>query len=59
MLVARGILTAKDGAAIKRGLKQVQGEIESGTSPLGGLSTSNWLIIGAVAVAAIYFLTRK
>ena len=30
MLVARGILTAKDGAAIKRGLKQVQGEIESG-----------------------------
>src|SRR5471032_3392788 len=30
MLVARGILTAKDGAAIKRGLKQVEGEIESG-----------------------------
>jgi argininosuccinate lyase len=30
MLVARGILTAKDGAAIKRGLKQVQGEIEAG-----------------------------
>ncbi|MBS0538633.1 MAG: argininosuccinate lyase [Proteobacteria bacterium] len=30
MLVARGILTAKDGAAIRRGLKQVQGEIESG-----------------------------
>jgi len=30
MLVACGILTAKDGAAIKRGLKQVQGEIESG-----------------------------
>ena len=30
MLVARGILTARDGAAIKRGLKQVQREIESG-----------------------------
>ena len=30
MLVARGILTAKDGAAIRRGLKQVQSEIESG-----------------------------
>jgi argininosuccinate lyase len=30
MLVARGILTAKDGAAIRRGLKQVQGEIEAG-----------------------------
>jgi argininosuccinate lyase len=30
MLVARGILTAKDGAAIRRGLKQVQAEIESG-----------------------------
>ncbi len=30
MLVATGILTAKDGAAIRRGLKQVQGEIESG-----------------------------
>jgi argininosuccinate lyase len=30
MLVAQGILTAKDGAAIRRGLKQVKGEIESG-----------------------------
>src|SRR3979411_1009146 len=30
MLVARGILTAKDGRAIKRGLQQVREEIESG-----------------------------
>src|SRR5262245_1480755 len=30
MLVARGILTAKDGRAIKRGLAQVRDEIESG-----------------------------
>jgi argininosuccinate lyase len=30
MLVARGILSAKDGQAIKRGLKQVLAEIESG-----------------------------
>jgi argininosuccinate lyase len=30
MLVARGILTAKDGRAIKRGLQQVRKEIESG-----------------------------
>src|SRR3981081_4533108 len=30
MLVARGILTAKDGRAIRRGLQQVRKEIESG-----------------------------
>ena len=30
MLVAQGILTARDGAAIKRGLKQVRTEIEAG-----------------------------
>ena len=30
MLVAQGILTAKDGRAIKRGLAQVKAEIESG-----------------------------
>jgi argininosuccinate lyase len=30
MLVAQGILTAKDGQAIKRGLKQIRSEIESG-----------------------------
>ena len=30
MLVAQGILTAKDGRAIKRGLQQVRKEIESG-----------------------------
>ncbi len=30
MLVARGILTASDGRAIKRGLQQVKAEIESG-----------------------------
>src|SRR6476660_10631212 len=30
MLVAQGILTAKDGRAIKRGLQQVREEIESG-----------------------------
>jgi argininosuccinate lyase len=30
MLVAQGIISARDGAAIKRGLKQVRKEIESG-----------------------------
>ena len=30
MLVAQGIISARDGAAIKRGLKQVREEIESG-----------------------------
>src|SRR5260370_26029450 len=30
MLVARGILTAKDGRAIRRGLLKVRAEIESG-----------------------------
>ncbi len=30
MLVAQGILSAKDGRAIKRGLAKVRGEIEAG-----------------------------